>query len=574
MALQGILPQILRALRPYAVFSLAMNVLILTVPIYMWQVFSRVLSSGRAETLLLLTFIAAAALLTFALLDIVRQHLLNRVSSWFGETMFGTLVDRAVNVAGQGAHVGAQPVRDLQHVRSFLGSQGMTAFFDVPWAPFFVLILFLIHSALGWIALAGAFALALLAWASEVKTRDLIKSSGQLQNEMHARIEAATANPGALEAMGMTPNLVNGWQVLNAAVLAEQQAVGDRLGVYMGLTKLVRLLLQIVTMGAAAYLVIERDLTSGGMIAASILMSRALAPVEQAIGSWRAMVTARDALTRIDRLLAVTSERPAVTAAPAAGGRLSVREIVYAVRGKPRAVLDGINLSLRTGEVLAIVGPSASGKSTLCQLLVGALSPTGGAVAFGGVDIRQLDARQRRKFIGYLPQNIDLFAGTIRANIGRMDFGAPDEAVIRAARLAGIHEMIESLPDGYDTNIGPGGLRLSGGQRQRIGLARALYGSPRLIVLDEPNAALDEEGERALAQAIQAAQKGGAVVVIVIHNSPLIKLADTVAYLVEGRIAAFGSRERVLAEIMRGATADQDASTDSGRKYALITPAA
>ncbi len=574
MALQGILPQVFRALRPYAVFSLAMNVLILTVPIYMWQVFSRVLSSGRVETLLLLTFIAAAALLTFALLDIVRQHLLNRVSSWFGDTMFATLVDRAVSVAGKGAHVGAQPVRDLQSVRSFLGSQGMTAFFDVPWAPFFVLILFLIHSALGWIALAGATALALLAWASEVKTRDLIKSSGQLQNEMHARIEAATASPGALEAMGMTPNLVTGWRVLNAAVLAEQQAVGDRLGVYMGFTKLVRLLLQIVTMGTAAYLVMGRDLTSGGMIAASVLMSRALAPVEQAIGSWRAMVTARDALHRIERLLAVTPERPAVTAAPTAGGRLSVREVTYTARGKPRAVLDAVNLSLQAGEVLAIVGPSASGKSTLCQLLVGALPQSGGVVALGDVDIRQLDARQRGKFIGYLPQNIDLFAGTIRANIGRMDFDAPDEAVIRAARLAGIHEMIESLPDGYDTNIGPSGLRLSGGQRQRIGLARALYGSPRLIVLDEPNAALDEQGERALGQAIQAAQKGGAIVVIVIHNSPLIKLADTVAYLVEGRIAAFGSRERVLAEIMRGATVDQDAAADSRRKYALVTPAA
>ncbi len=551
--LKEALSQVRRALVIVGAFSLALNLLMLTAPLYMFQVFDRVLGSGRVETLLLLTLIAGFALMTYGALEAIRQRLLARVSTWLSLAASDDLIDRSVRAATRGARFGGQPLRDLATIRSFLGGQGVTPLFDAPWMPIFLGVLFLMHPILGMLAVGAAIILFCLAVLNEVLTRKPLGEASGLQSTLLNQTDAAVANAEVLEAMGMTKGLVKRWMRQNAEVLTRQQAAADRSGMLLGATKFTRLFVQVGILGAGAYLVLQGQLTSGAMIAGSVLMSRALAPVEQAIGAWRQLVAARTAYDRLKKVIAALPDREPSIELPEPKGKLEVQGVVYAPPGAAKPILKGVSFALAPGEAMGMIGPSASGKSTLCRLLVGAAPPSSGSVRLDGAEMSQWDAEARGPYIGYLPQDVELFQGTVRDNIARLQSDASDADVVDAAQRAGVHEMILHLPKGYDTEIGPRGAQLSGGQRQRLGLARALFGAPKLIVLDEPNASLDQAGEAALQDSILKAKETGATVILVAHRPAMMKHVDKVLLMRDGQVEAFGPRDQVLAKVMRPA---------------------
>lgn len=558
------LAQVRRALFKVGALSLGLNLLMLTAPLYMFQVFDRVLASGRVETLILLTVVAGFALMTYGALEAIRQRFLARISSWLGVVASDELIDRSVRAATRGAKFGGQPLRDLQTVRTFLGGQGVTPFFDAPWMPLFLGVLFLLHPILGLVATAAAVVLAILALCNEIFTRKPLSEAGSKQNQLLNQTDTAVANAEVLEAMGMTPGLVRKWQSQNDEVTANQQTAADRSGMLLGATKFTRLFVQVGILGVGAYLVLQGQLTAGAMIAGSVLMSRALAPVEQAISAWRSLVNARNAYGRLKKVVQAMPDREESISLPAPKGQLDLSGVAYAPPGSNKPIIRGVSFHLDPGEAMGLIGPSASGKSTLCRLIVGVAVPQSGSVRLDGAEISQWDARERGPYIGYMPQDVELFAGTVRDNIARLRSDAPDEDVIKAAQKAGVHEMVLQLPKGYETEIGPRGAQLSGGQRQRIGLARALFGEPRLIVLDEPNASLDQEGEKALMDAIAAARQSGATVILVAHRPALMKHASKVMVLRDGQVEAFGPKDEVLQKVMRLASVQQGKGGQGG----------
>ncbi|NNG02987.1 MAG: type I secretion system permease/ATPase [Inquilinus sp.] len=528
--------------------GIAVNALMLVSPIYMMQIFDRVLSSGRTETLIYLTMIAAFALLVLGILDAMRQQVLVRIGGWLDRTLGPKLIDSSVRGTVTGLAPSAQPLQDLAQVRGFIGGNGILALIDAPWTPIFIAVIWLMHPWLGMLAAAAAVFLFTLALINELATRGPLKRASEAQVEAQNEVVSALRNAELLQALGMLPALLARWRHSQGRSIDGQRAAGDRAATIIGTSKFTRLFVQVAILGLGAHLVLRAELTPGSMIAASILLGRCLAPVEQAIGAWKGFVTARTAQARLARLVAAVPAEPPRMELPPPEGRLQADGVVYTPGPGAPPILKRVSFYLAPGHSLGLIGPSGGGKSTLCRLLVGAALPTAGHVRLDGTEIHSWDRAQFGRHVGYLPQAVELFRATVRENIARLAEGDPDR-VVAAARAAGADELIRRLPDGYETLIGDGQVRLSGGQRQRIGLARALYDDPRLLILDEPNANLDLEGEEALVTALAAAKARGATVVLVTHRPSLLSTIDTVMMLRDGAVELHGPRDEVLKKV-------------------------
>jgi PrtD family type I secretion system ABC transporter len=542
-------------LRPFflyaGLFSLAINVLLLVPPLYMLQVFDRVLASRSSETLLVLTIAAIVALLVMALIDILRARLLAAagvaLDRRIGPRVLDGLLARTAKLGGASFLNG---LRDVNTLRSFLGGAGLMTLFDAPWLPFFLLVIFLFHPLLGAVALVGALVMVGLAYLNERLTREPLERA-QIEARRAGRfIDANVRNAEVVNALGMLPAVTQRWARLNDAALLEQMRASRVGGAFSGWTKFARQFIQLAMLGAGAFLVVAQDVTAGVMIAATILLGRALAPVETLVASWRNLVEARTAWRRLDELLKSTPQTEPHTELPKPAGALEVERAVFALRGADKPILRGVSFTLAPGEALGVIGPSAAGKSTLARLIVGVWQPVSGVVRLDGADVATWPRERLGPHIGYLPQDVELFGGTVAENIARL--GEPDAAeVVGAAQRAHVHELILRLPKGYDTEIGEAGQALSPGQRQRIALARALYGKPCLVVLDEPNANLDGEGEEALLRALQGLKENRVTLIIIAHRPSLLRGADKMLVLREGAVERFGSRAEVMERFTR-----------------------
>ncbi len=535
-------------------FSLVINILMLTSPLYMLQVYDRVLTSGRMETLTLITLIAAASLLLLSAIDTLRSTVTVRMSVWLNDRLGPVILENGVRAKLLGDGAGAQGLRDLSQIQSFMASQGLTVFFDAPWTPVFILLIWFLHPALGILAISSALLLFGLSIANEYVTRKPNLTSNLAQIAATQQAEATIRNAEVVRAMGMLPMLTERWRRNNQTALQATQRATERGSILVGLTKFVRFFVQIMVLGLGAALVLKSEVSGGAMIASSILLSRALAPVELAMTSWRHFGTARIAYGRLKARLQALPPEIERLRLPAPLGQLRVEQVSYGPANSKAPILQGVSFSAEPGEAIAVIGPSASGKSTLCRLLVGISQPNSGKIRLDGSELGHWDADQLGQYMGYLPQDVELFAGTVAENIARFDPDADDAAIVAAATLAHAHEMIQQLPEGYETQIGDGGMRLSGGQRQRIGLARAVYGNPTLIILDEPNANLDQAGEAALAAAVSDLKQQGATLIIVGHRPSTLAQASKILLLRDGRVDLFGPRDEVL-QRMREASA-------------------
>lgn len=541
-----------RAAWPLVLFSAGINVLMLTAALYMLQVYNRVLSSHSLETLVALTLIALAALLALAALEAVRSRLLVTLGGWMNTRLSPVLLAASVEQAAAApGQVNGRALRDLEQVRSFLTGPTIFPILDAPWAPIFFAAIFLMHPWLGWLAVGGGLALFGLAVLVEAVTRVPLAESGAAQARAYAQAEAAIRNAEAVQAMGMLAPLMQRWGPLQAEASARQSIASNRSGVIAAAARCLRLGLQVGVLGLGALLVLRAEVSPGVMIAASILMGRALAPVEQAIGTWKAMVSARSAYSRLVAIAGARSAEKPIPPLPRPTGRLAVEAVALARQGGGEPILKGVSFQLDAGEVMALIGPSAAGKTSLARLMAGAWLPSAGRVLLDGMDVAQWAAEDRGRHVGYLPQDIELFAGNVAENIARFRDLNRDafREVVRAAEMAGVHELIKGLPKGYGTEIGEWGAVLSGGQRQRIALARALFDSPSLLILDEPNSNLDREGEEALAAAIKSAKAAGTTVILIAHRPNIMQSVDKILVLTKGQADLFGPRDAVLNEL-------------------------
>jgi ATP-binding cassette, subfamily C, type I secretion system permease/ATPase len=536
------------------VFSFFVNLFLLAVPLYTLQVFDRVFSSRSPETLLLMTLLAIVALAAMAGLDLVRTRLLLAAGATLdralGPKVIGGLLDEA---ARTGRLSSEASLRDVASLRSYLTGPGILALFDAPWAPVFTLIVFLFHPLLGVVALAGAIVLLALAWVNERATRPATELMGAHARVAARFIDASVRNAEAVRALGMTDAVTAKWGGMNDAVILAQLDAGRRSSVITSATRFVRLLIQVAALGTGAYLVIRQQITSGAMIATTLLLARALGPVEAAIGTWRSFIDARSAHHRLTRLLAhAQASDGGKVELPAPKGRIVVENVVFALGQSERPILRGVGFELAAGESLGIIGPSAAGKSTLARILAGVWRPSAGVARLDGADIAQWDRALLARFLGYLPQDVELFPGTVGENIARLASANSDD-IVHAAERAHAHEMILRLPKGYETEVGEGGVLLAPGQRQRVALARALFGDPRFVLLDEPNANLDGEGEEALARAIEGLKHDGATLVVISHKPSVVANMDKLLALNAGRVEMFGPCSEVMARFRKAA---------------------
>jgi len=536
------------------VFSLAINLLLLAPTLYMLQVFDRVLASRSEETLVVLSIAAGIALLAMAVLEGLRSRLLAAAAAALDRKLGPPVLEGLLAQAAKAG--GAEYVhglRDVGVLRNVLTGQGVMALYDIPWLPLFLLIIFLFHPLLGVVAVAGALIMALLAIMNERVTREPLERAQAEARRAGRVIDANLRNAEVTAALGMLPAMTRRWVEMNDAALRLQMRATNLGGGFTAATRFMRQFIQIAMLAMGAWLVVDQHVTSGIMIAGTILLSRALAPVESLIAAWRGLVEARGAWGRLSTLLK-ESRSESNTKLPDPKGALKVERVVFGVKNLERPILRGVSFEIAPGETLGIIGPSASGKSTLARLIVGVWKPASGAVRLDGADVATWPRSDLGPHVGYVPQDVELFAGTVALNIARM--GEPDAAkVVEAAQRAQVHELILRLPKGYDTEIGESGASLSPGQRQRLALARALYGAPRLVVLDEPNANLDHEGDEALLRTLQLLRSQQVTVLIVAHRPSLLATADKLLVLREGAVDVFGSRNEVLARVTRPALA-------------------
>jgi ATP-binding cassette subfamily C exporter for protease/lipase len=529
-----------------AAFSGVINLLMLTPAVYMLQVYDRALVSSNITTLLMLTIMVLGLYVLMALLEVVRSSVLirvgNRLDMMLNKRIFTAAFERNLRRSGGNP---AQALQDLASVRQFLTGNGLFAFFDAPWTPIYLVVIYLVHPLLGLITLIGSLLLFALAYLTEVTTRKPLGEANKASLMSSSFANNNLRNTEVIEAMGMLPAIRKRWFGNHLRILEMQTLASDRAAYISGVTRFVRVTLQSLILGGGALLAIEGKITPGMMIACSILSGRALAPVEQVIGAWKQVLSCRTAWDRLNTLLNDFPARPASMSLPKPSGLLSLEGVFASPPGSPNAVLRGISFSLLPGEALGVIGPSAAGKSTLARLLVGVWPAYAGKVRLDGADIFLWNKEELGPWLGYLPQDVELFEGSIAENIAR--FGKIDsEAVILAAKQAGVHEMILHLPQGYDTYLSTDGGSLSGGQKQRIGLARALYGDPALIVLDEPNASLDDVGEAALVLALQDLKHRGKTLVLISHRPAVLNMVDKLLMLRDGAVQIFGTRDEVF----------------------------
>jgi PrtD family type I secretion system ABC transporter len=534
-----------------AVMSGLINILYLTGSFYMLEVYDRVLPSRSVPTLVALSVLALTLFAFQGVLDVIRSRILVRIAATLDERLSNRVYDIVVQLPlktrGQGD--GLAPLRDLDQIRSFLVTTGPLALFDLPWMPFYLLICFMFHPWIGVVALIGALILTSLTLLSELMTRTPSKTAAQHVGQRNSLAEAGRRNAEVLQAMGMAQRMGKLWGEANTKYLASQQQTSDVAGGLGAISKVLRFALQSGVLGLGAYLVIHQQATAGVIIASSIIVARALAPVELAIANWKGFVAARMSWRRLSDVLRAMDTTTEPTTLPAPKATLVVENVSAGPPGVQRIVIQDLTFNLKAGQGLGVIGPSASGKSSLARLLVGVWTPLRGKVRLDGAAIDQWRPTDLGAHIGYLPQDVELFAGSVAQNIARFETDAPSDVVIAAAQAAGVHDMIVRLPEGYDTQIGESGAVLSSGQRQRVALARALYRDPFLVVLDEPNSNLDADGDKALAQAILRVRQRGGIVVVVAHRPSALAGVDTVLAMVNGRAHAMGPRDEVLAKL-------------------------
>lgn len=535
-----------RALNATFVFSAVINILMLAGPIFMLQVYDRVLSSGSFPTLITLFAITAALYGIIGLLELARSRIISRIGAEIDQRLSDRVFEASLrkSLATQGA--AAPALRELDSFRQFIAGPAPLTFFDAPWTPVYLGVIFMTHWTLGVAATIGTIILLGLAWASEQSGREPLAQASVAVTRSLEMAETGQRNAEAITAMGMLSSYRKRWQSLNAEGLGWQLLAADRLGGLSAVTKTMRLLLQSMMLAIAAALAVTGAITSGSIIAATIIFGRALAPVEQIIGHWKGFVKARESYKKLEDVLSYAPAERTRTQLPRPAGFLDVQDIRVAAPESRQVILSGLSFQVRPGQMLAVIGPSASGKSTLARALVGLWPTFGGAILLDGARLDQWHPEDIGRYIGYLPQSVELFAGTVRQNIARFRDDASDEDVVEAAKQAHAHELIMGLPKGYETELGTFGSYLSGGQRQRIALARALFGNPPLVVLDEPNSNLDRPGDEALSNAIDGMRKRGQTIVLVSHRVQAIGKADLLLFVEKGQQRAYGPRQEVM----------------------------
>ena len=547
------------------VFTAFMNFLVLTTSLYMMQVADRVLGSHNLDTLYFLSLAAVIAVLAQSVVDGARSWVLSRVATHLDAQLSGQVFQEAlVGRLGANSYDG-EALRDFSALRSFIGSTSLTVMMDAPWAPFFIFAAYALHPLVGHLTLAAIMVLVVLALLGNHFTGQPLVIASSSVSRAQRWADLSIRNAEVVDALGMQAAVTRLYAERSAQGVALQQQATDRISAISSVSKFIRLAVQIAILGVGAYLVLNREMTSGGMIAGSIILGRALGPIEAAIANWRSINGARQAYRRLAELLSSAKARMPATALPPPQGELRVDRLIARAPRSERMILKAVSFAIPAGDCVAVIGPSGAGKTTLARLLVGTTRPEGGVVRLDGVDLSGWSRADVGRFLGYVPQDVELFPGTVAANIGRLE-DMPAEEVVRAAKAAGCHEMILRLPQGYDTYIGDEAELLSAGQRQLLALARALVGNPRFIVLDEPNANLDSDGDAALNNALVCLKAARVTVVIISHRSSILQHVDRILLLRDGQVEAFGPRAEILNRLM--------AQTGTSGPREAVSPAA
>jgi PrtD family type I secretion system ABC transporter len=556
------------------VFSFAVNLLMLTLPVFMFQVFDRVLASRSMSTLFLLLLMAGMALGVQAALDAVRAFSFVRISGWIDRRVGPMLLSSIiVDALDRGKQPNSNPLRSLGTLRMFLTGPGMLTMLDVPWVPIFLILIFIVNPAMGWAAVAGAVVMFILGVMNDRLTRSALNEAQEYSSKAFQAAESAVRNAAVVESMGMRQNILARWHKENEQVLTLQSKASDRAAVFQAVSKSMRMLIQMIIMSVAVTQIIDPNtsMTPGMMIACVLILGRALQPVEMGIGQARPLIEAIAAYRVVEETLRNAQSRIQGMELPPPEGHIVVENVGFQPGGVPKPILQRIAFDVHPGEALGIIGPSAAGKSTLARLLVGVEKPTVGHVRIDGSDAYDWNADELGRHVGFMPQDSELFTGSVADNVARLAEGAKPEDIIKASKAAGLHDMVLRLPEGYDTQIGNAGAILSGGQRQRVALARALYGDPTIVVLDEPNASLDASGDDALMSAILALKQTGTTVVMVTHRPQSLVHMDKVLILQNGVIQKYGPRDEVLG-FLNGGTPPAPEQSLSGPPAALPAP--
>ncbi|MFN0194469.1 MAG: type I secretion system permease/ATPase [Aestuariivirga sp.] len=548
------------------VFSCLVNILMLTGPLFMLQIYDRVLTSGSVPTLVTLSVITLALYVYYGFLEYLRSRLLvrigRRVEEQLRDRVFDSVAEHALR---RTPGVGSQPVQDLGTIRQFLSGQGPFAFLDMPWVPVYLAVIFLMHWMLGVASAAAAAVIFTLALMSERSTRGPLAEATKATIKATLMTEESRRNTEALHALGMRGVIRDRWRGVQTQALDHQTAANDAGGSLGAASRVVRLLVQSGILALGAWLAILQEITPGTMIAASIIMSRALAPVEQAVANWQQFLGFRKAMERVNRILASTPPKQ-LLALPPPQGKLEVENLIIQLLGTDKPLLQGISFTVEPGQGIGVIGPTGAGKSTLARALVGITPPTRGTVRLDGATLDQRDIDDLGRMIGYLPQDVQLFDGSVAQNIARFDPDPKPEKIVEAAKLANVHELILRLPDGYNTPLGENAARLSAGQKQRLALARALYGDPVLFILDEPNSNLDAEGEAALDRAIRSCLDRGASVVVIAHRPSALAAIQQILVLSDGKTAALGPRDEVMRKVLMRPAQGQAQNVQPGQQ--------
>lgn len=562
-------------------FAFAVNIMNLITPLYSLQVLDRVISSGNTHTLLMLSVIIAVVYGSYTLLQIARSFTLIKIGEWLDKRISPELFNHAISESAIKPSLSAsQAIREFSSIKSFLTSVGINSLFDAPWSIVYIIVVFLIHPYLGWLTIFACILALFLAFLNAYAINSTLSESSDFNIKGHQIADLSTRHAETIQAMGMIKSMQSRWSKMNSKSLEMQSVASYRNGVISNISRFLRSLVQMAVTGIGAYVVIttnSRDMTVGNMIATSIIVGRALTPFDQAIEVWKQASSALKSYKTIKSSFEKKSEHIEGMSIPNPSGKLVVENVFFEPhnrsnqphqnqlpQGQSKYILRGINFEIEAGTTLAIVGPSAAGKSTLARLLVGIWKPNQGSVRLDNSDVFDWNREDFGKHVGYLPQTIELFNGSIKENIARMAEEPDPELVVKASKLAGAHEMISRMPNGYETDIGVGGSNLSGGQRQRVALARAFYGTPKLVVLDEPNANLDDAGEKALLEAINKAKSEGVSVILISHRPSVLAFVDKILIVQEGQIAAFGSREEIMAKFaaaQQASSAPKNSST-------------
>jgi ATP-binding cassette subfamily C protein EexD len=548
-------------------FSMFINVLMLVPPLYMLQLYDRVLTSRSESTLYMLTLIVIVLFVTMGLLEVVRSRVLVKFGNRFANILSNRIFESTFELANKKPEAASSRLMgDFTQLRQFLTGNGLFAFFDAPWIPIYIIVLFLFHPYFGFFAIFAAITLVAITFLNEYTTKEKMDNANTLNRDSMMQLEANIRNAEVINAMGMKTNVRKKWEEKYFGFLNAQNDASNKAGIWSNLSKTLRMFFQSMILGLGAYLAVNMELSAGMMIAGSIIMGRALAPLDLMIATWKGFSGARMSYKRIDQLLKDFPKNKEYMELPAPKGFISVEGVYAKPPASNKYTLENLNFSINKGDILGVIGASAAGKSTLARIILGVWPVQIGTVRIDGADISQWDREHLGKYIGYLPQDIELFSGTISENIARFN-EVDSQKVIEAAMKAGVHEMILRLPEGYDTVIGSGAVVLSGGQRQRIGLARAIYDNPVFVVLDEPNSNLDEQGELALLKTVEELKQSGTTVVIITHRPNILKVTNKILIMNSGKVERYATTEEIL-----GAVAKQNQAAQAPQRPAQIAP--